>query len=236
MALIKIKQINNSPAATGGLIIFDGTNNVWSNNDDGAVQLSSGATGTRPAGSNGMIRYNSTLTCLEAFVDGAWTCLVSADGVSLEQIIGADSETSEPMLFIVDITRSNKLLSAESSSFSWGESTVGNDDWLELEGISDADSGYIMPYDGTIVRATGHTADDNGNTKSINMFIGDANGTGASAGTAGTFPGTNVQSTFETTNLDLNFSAGDKIRLRGDSASGTIQDTVATLWVKWRVA
>ncbi len=29
MALIKIKQINNSPASTGDVITFDGTNNVW---------------------------------------------------------------------------------------------------------------------------------------------------------------------------------------------------------------
>lgn len=77
MALIKIKQINNSPANTGGIIVYDGSNNVWSNNDDGAVQLSSGATGDRPTGVDGMIRYNTTLDCVEAFIDGTWRCLKS---------------------------------------------------------------------------------------------------------------------------------------------------------------
>lgn len=75
MALIKIKQINNTPASTGGLIMFDGTNNQWSNNDIGAILTSSGTTAQRPTGVNGMIRYNSTLDCQEMFVDGAWDCI-----------------------------------------------------------------------------------------------------------------------------------------------------------------
>ena len=33
MALIKIKQINNTPAVAGDVITFDGTNNVWSQPD-----------------------------------------------------------------------------------------------------------------------------------------------------------------------------------------------------------
>lgn len=33
MALIKIKQINNSPASAGNVITFDGTNNVWADPD-----------------------------------------------------------------------------------------------------------------------------------------------------------------------------------------------------------
>lgn len=74
MSLIKIKQINNSPATTGGLIVYDGTNNVWSNNDDGALQTSSGTTAQRPTGVNGMIRYSTTNNCFEGFVDGAWNC------------------------------------------------------------------------------------------------------------------------------------------------------------------
>ncbi|KKM75867.1 hypothetical protein LCGC14_1385920 [marine sediment metagenome] len=75
MALIKIKQINNTPASTGGVVMFDGTNNQWSNNDTGAILTSSGTTAQRPTGVNGMIRYNSTLDCQEMFVDGAWDCV-----------------------------------------------------------------------------------------------------------------------------------------------------------------
>lgn len=76
MALIKIKQINNTPASTGGVVMFDGTNNQWSNNDTGAILTSSGTTAQRPGTPvNGMTRYNSTLSCQEMFVDGAWDCI-----------------------------------------------------------------------------------------------------------------------------------------------------------------
>jgi len=82
MALIKIKQINNSPASTGGLIVYDGNNNVWSNNDDGAVLLSKGTTGQRPGSpTEGFIRYNTTLDCLEAYVAGVWSCVNSQGGI-----------------------------------------------------------------------------------------------------------------------------------------------------------
>jgi len=82
MALIKIKQINNSPASTGGLIVYDGNNNVWSNNDDGAVLVSKGTTGQRPGSpTEGFIRYNTTIDCLEGYIQGAWNCLVSQGAV-----------------------------------------------------------------------------------------------------------------------------------------------------------
>jgi len=83
MALIKIKQINNSPASTGGLIVYDGNNNVWSNNDDGAILISKGTTGERPGTpTEGMIRYNTTENCLEGYVNGAWGCIVSQGAVA----------------------------------------------------------------------------------------------------------------------------------------------------------
>lgn len=75
MALVKIKQINNSPASTGGIVVYDGTNNVWSNNDNNAILVSSGTTGQRPTGVNGMIRYNTTNDCLETYESGSWTCI-----------------------------------------------------------------------------------------------------------------------------------------------------------------
>lgn len=39
MALIKIKQINNSPASAGNVITFDGTNNVWAAPADGSLTI-----------------------------------------------------------------------------------------------------------------------------------------------------------------------------------------------------
>lgn len=79
MALIRIKQINNSPATEGALIAFDGTNNVWTNNDTGAVLVSSGTTAQRPGTpTNGFLRYNTTTNKFEMFQNGVWVNLDSA--------------------------------------------------------------------------------------------------------------------------------------------------------------
>lgn len=233
MALIKIKQINNSPAATGGLIVYDGTANVWSNNDDGAIQTPSGTTGNRPTGVNGMLRYNTTLNCLEAYIDGSWVCLVDTDTIGTFQtlqITGADSETSEPMAFITDTTRSNKILSIESSTFLWAEASVSNHDWIQIGNAIDSSNGYIMPYDGTVIRATVQTESGPGasDTMELDLYINNSN-----EGAILSLTGTGDQQD-ENTDLNLDFSAGDKLRMRGDG--DTIGDTIATIWVKWRSA
>ena len=55
-----------------------------------AVALPSGASSLRPTGVNGMIRYNSSLPGVEAYVNGAWTTLLSAlSGTALSDLTGA---------------------------------------------------------------------------------------------------------------------------------------------------
>ena len=151
-------------------------------------------------------------------------------GLTLEQITGADSELSEPMIFIVDTTRSNKVLSSECTMLPWSEPAVSNNDWIQIGGATDTDVGYIMPYDGTIIRATLHTSYGPGasNTMNIELWINSSNN-GAILSVTGT-----GQQQNENTNLNLDFSAGDKIRLKGDGDS--IGDTIASVWVKWRTA
>jgi hypothetical protein len=47
-----------------------------------AVSLPVGTTGNRPTGVNGMIRYNNTLSALEAYANGAWTSLAGSGALA----------------------------------------------------------------------------------------------------------------------------------------------------------
>ena len=47
-----------------------------------ALALPSGTTGQRPTGTNGMLRYNSTVPQVEAYVNGSWTALNGGGGGS----------------------------------------------------------------------------------------------------------------------------------------------------------
>jgi hypothetical protein len=48
------------------------------NTSTGYLQVAAGTTAQRPTGANGMTRYNTTLGCLEAFVQGAWQVIANA--------------------------------------------------------------------------------------------------------------------------------------------------------------
>lgn len=235
MALIKIKQINNSPASTGGLIVYDGNNNVWSNNDDGAVLVSKGTTGQRPGTpTEGFIRYNTTLDCLEAYIAGAWECLQMADpggGVATFQITGSDTVLSEPMAFVTDTTRSSKILSVESTNLDFAHDAPDVDSWFRPgnKHIDQDINGYIVPYDGTVIRMTVHCAKVKSNDKNLSIFI-NAVETTSVVGLTGA-----GEDQDEATGVNIDFSAGDKIRVRSrNGTGGRMEETASAIWVKWR--
>lgn len=235
MALIKIKQINNSPASEGGLIVYNGVGNVWSNNDDGAVLVSKGTTGQRPGSpTEGFIRYNTTLDCLEAYIAGAWECLQMADpggGVATFQITGSDTVLSEPMAFVTDTTRSSKVLSVEATNLDFGHDAPDADSWFR-PGNKHLDkdiNGYILPYDGTVIRMSAHCANVKSNTKNLSVYINATETTNVVTLT------TAAEDQDEATGVNINFSAGDKLRIRArNGTGGRIEETVVAVWVKWR--
>ena len=134
----------------------------------------------------------------------------------------------QPHLMIADHTRA-KVLSVETATYIYSEAAVGNNDWIEVGRASDADVGFIMPFDGTIVGVQAFCENDNGVAKGINLYIN-----AALNSSLGSFPGTGTNVSFSDNTIDVDVTAGDRIRLRGENAGGVIQDTVITLRIKWR--
>ena len=135
----------------------------------------------------------------------------------------------QPMLTVEDTTRANKILSVGEQVLVWSDNKLNDQDWLRLGDAKHADSGYVMDFDGTIVYASAHCRDTNGNSKEIRIYVDavDIAGIGTLTG------GTNIE--INNTTLDVNFSQGQKIRLRAIDGSGDdIKDTVVKLTVKWR--
>jgi hypothetical protein len=56
-----------------GAVTFTGT---------GAMKLNAGTTEERPSPTNGMLRYNTTTSLIEAYIGGSWTSLVSGTAVT----------------------------------------------------------------------------------------------------------------------------------------------------------
>ena len=139
----------------------------------------------------------------------------------------ADDQT---LLAFTDSTRSNKVLSVETQTFVWSDNKVSDLDWLRMGSASDSTSGHIMPLDGTIVGASAHVEDTDSSTFDFDVYI-DGVDSGAVVSVAS---GTDQTDTDPTLNID--FNAGQKLRIRADETSGGGQmgDTVVTLFVKWR--
>ena len=94
---------------------------------------------------------------------------------------------------------------------------------------NDALNGWIAPLDSTLIRVTAHTSDDKGNSKEVDLYID-----GANNGAVVSFVAVAGENEFIDETLNIDIDQGEKIRLRGDAAGGKIEDTVITLWFKWR--
>ena len=153
-----------------------------------------------------------------------------ADGVAT--ILGLPTFTTstingQEIVTVPDATRAGKQLSVDSNTFMWSENALNNNDWVQIAGASDADSGYIMPLDGTIVMATAH-CENAQNATTINIYNGASTTT---VGAAGSFTAS-ANAQFVNTTLNIDFAQGDRIRLR--NVGGKINDTVISVYVKWR--
>ena len=136
---------------------------------------------------------------------------------------------SQPMLTLVDTTRANKVLSVAETNMLFSDNKVNDQDWLRIGQASDADSGYIAQFDGTLVYASAHCENTDGNSKEIHFYID-----GTDSATLGTLTG-GANATFNNTTLNVDFDQGDRLRLRAFDGSGDdINDVVVLLTIKWR--
>jgi hypothetical protein len=155
-----------------------------------------------------------------------------ADGVSTILGLGGLTVTTiggQEVLTLEDTTRANKVLSIETTPVVWSENRITNNDWMSIGNAVDADSGYVLPLNATIVKVSMHTADDNNNSKGIDLYID-----GVNNGNIAAFTAVNGENEVTDVTLNIDVNAGQKIRLRGDAAGGVIEDTVVTVWLKWR--
>lgn len=144
MVVIGLRQIDHSNASEGAVVLYNGLTNVWSNNDDGAVLVSSGTTAQRPSTpSNGMIRYNQSLNCLEAYVNGAW---VSQHGSIFRVDFSYDSKAKNVWLGVGSSSvESNQAFcvfpwSCQLIAITFSNFQVGADIDLELRSFPQASS------------------------------------------------------------------------------------------------
>lgn len=145
-------------------------------------------------------------------------------------IPGLDVTTinGQPMLTLVDSTRSSKILSVAENVLSFSTNNLSDLEWLSIGNATDADSGYVADFDGTVVAATGQCENTGANSKDIHLYIN-----GTDQGAIGNLSGGNNASFINTT-LNFDFSQGDKIRLQAQGAGAQILDTVVKVTLKWR--
>ena len=174
-------------------------------------KLAVGTTAQRPvSASNGMVRYNSTLSAIEYYSGSAWNQLSNA-AILQRNILGGDGASSGPTLFVVDTTRSSKILSVMSTGITFASNSINNDDWILYSNQLTSTAGVIMPYAGTVIGLTFQAVNAFNNRKNISVYVNDTENTAAlyanGMATSGAYSVTD-------TNTSIDFNAGDKLRLR----------------------
>lgn len=212
---INVTPTDGSANTTVGLDIVNLTNPnaVMNATDEFAIHDKSEGTG----GANRKITGQNV-------ADGVATILGLPSGLSITTIGG------QQVLTLIDTTRANKILSVETTAVTWSENRIGNNDWVQIGNANDAAIGYIVPLNATIVKVTAHTINDNNNSKNIDLYV---DGVLKTANIV-SFTAVNGQNEFIDVTLNVDIVAGEKLQLRGASTGGRIEDTVITIWLKWR--
>lgn len=137
----------------------------------------------------------------------------------------------QPTLVIIDNTRTgNPQLSVSETAITWSEPFISNNDWIQIGNANDALSGYIVPHKARIVKITAHTADDQNISKAFDLYID-----GASQSLFA-FTAVNGENEYQQVTTDIQVAKDTKLRVRSTaSPSGSIDDVVITLWLKWEV-
>lgn len=217
-----------------GTVTVSGTLNQTSQN---YAAIANGTTAQRPAMPwNGMLRYNTTLSAYEGYIDGTWWAIPTGQ-MTTRQITSSSGATSEPMIFVIDPTRANKMLSSEITTHDLVCSSVNTDDWCLVDPSLPSTNGFILPFAGTVVRLSAQVATPYNNNKRISIYINDTEYTNQiflqGQGASGTISASN-----EAVNID--FNAGSLLRLRaryGGTSNllfNALSGVVFTVQVKWR--
>ena len=99
----------------------------------------------------------------------AITALTNLGGLSATPVL----INGQPHLVYVDATR-GKTLSISLNNYLYAEAALGNNDFVQIGTASDANSGYVMPFQGTIVGVTLHCENTQGNTKPLDLYVNQA--------------------------------------------------------------
>jgi hypothetical protein len=213
----------------------------------GYIRIANGTTAQRPAApTDGMIRLNKTKGIYEFYLNGTWVTFLQANAdnqiisdIGTYQIPNVSGMLSEPMMFIEDVTRNNKMLSVAGNIYSWSSNYINNDDWIMLPNIYTSEAGFVMPYDGTITGITSYTAEANYHTKSFSVWVNNVENKEAHY-----INGLNTDKSVKTVSTNnIDFTRGSNIRLQARTPAnysgfymGGIQYVTFAMQVKWRYA
>ena len=161
------------------------------------------------------------------------TALETVDQINLSLPDGLNVSTinGQPTLTLVDSARGDKILSVSENTFIFGERRLGSSDWLSIGEANSSRSSVVADYDGTIVGITVHCENTSGNDKDINLWVEEDEI--ETIATIDSVSG-NINFTNVNTALNIDFSRGDRIRLKAGNQQGNVQDTVIKITVKWR--
>jgi len=221
-------DVNAPTPADGDALVWNNTSSMWEPSTAGVavdelVKVSATDTTAGYLSTELVAGGNITLTVQNPGADEKLEIAYDKGGMPYIATIGGND-----MVVFDDTTRANKTLSAESQVLNFAESALSNNDWMQIQHATDADTGYVMPFNGTIVSIAMHCENTNGVSKAINYYFD-----GTIQGIIASFVG-NVNEEVINTMLNADFTAGTKIRLRGGTG-GTIQDINIQIRVKWRL-
>ncbi|GAB1309516.1 hypothetical protein KH5_21990 [Urechidicola sp. KH5] len=134
----------------------------------------------------------------------------------------------DDQLYMYDAGRT-AWLTAGGVALQYGRNGNIDNERLDMGGSRANDTGYLMPFDGTIVAITARASSNVSANKEVEIRLR----SGTTTSSAYSFNISNGTAQYSETTTNIDFSAGEYINVRG---RGSIVATslVVVLWVKWR--
>lgn len=144
------------------------------------------------------------------------------------ELSGGSLVVQNNQLYLYDLSRS-KWLSTTTLQYSWGRSTNADGAALLFGGdVARTTVGPAMLFDATIVGITARTL-TTGVAKQMDIYVN-----GVDIATPFTFNG-GTPNTFSSNTTNINLNAGDYLSIFANANLAAIANTIATLFIKWRI-
>jgi len=232
--LNQLDDVDVTSPTDGYVLTFDNNDSTWKPQPSGGAGSGEANTASNLGAGAGWFAQKVAVDLQFKSITAGTGITVTPSATEIDVAVTNPSPTGltvttingQEILTLVDITRTNKILSTDTTVITFSKNAIKKNTWMAIGSASNAINGYLPMLNATIVGITGQAR--NGNGKALDLYIDNVNTMQVAI-----FP-TAIDSRFVVSDLNIDINQGQKISLRGSAVGGNTNEASASLILRWR--